>query len=78
LWFPVAGDGTVEELVDFEVDLKEGWARGRFFRRSGPSLKGSLDVSFARHGAQRTRAVAAVNESFIENPLFGFLVDWKS
>ena len=65
--------GTIEQLVVVEVDLEEGRAGGDL---AGDQRFGERVLDVALQGAaQGTRAVAAVDEGLLENPLLGFLGD---
>ena len=69
----VGADRAVEELIGVKVDLEEGWAVGDVSGDQG-LRQGVFDVAL-QGAAQGARAVAAVDEGLVEDPLLGILGD---
>ena len=66
-------DGAVEELVVFEEDLDEGGAGGD--GALDQRLRQRVFDVFLQSAPQRARAVAAVGERLVEDPLLGVVGD---
>src|SRR6478609_6139833 len=60
---------AIEELVVFEIDLEEGWPLLNL--SSNQRLRQRIFNVALQRAAQRTRTVAAIAESLVENPLLG-------
>src|ERR1035437_589938 len=69
----VGADRATEELVGIDVDLEEGGALGDLAGDHG-FAQGILDVAL-QGAAQGARAIFAIREGLVEDPLLGLLGD---